>query len=150
MRHLILALATFLMLGSTAFAAGTESETPAAAGAAASDFTAIKAKLAANDYKGAITDLTALSATDQSADLFNYLGYASRKDGQLQSAAFYYTKALAADANHKGALAYQGELFLMIKEPAKAKENLSKLQTLCPTGCDELKELTEAMAKVGS
>jgi tetratricopeptide (TPR) repeat protein len=146
LRKLLLTFSALALLAGPALSAGTESAAPAAA---VSDFTSVKAKLAANDYKGAITELTAMSATDQSADLYNYLGYASRKDGQLQSAAFYYTKALETDANHKGALAYQGELFLMINEPAKAKDNLGKLQTLCPSGCQELQELTEAIGKAG-
>jgi tetratricopeptide (TPR) repeat protein len=119
---------------------------PATETATSADYTAIQAKLDANDYKGAIEELTALSKTDQSASLYNFLGYASRKDGQLQSAAFYYTKALTIDPAHKGALAYQGELFLQLKDQSAAKANLAKLMELCPDSCKERKELETALA----
>ncbi len=147
MNKLAAAFALSLMMSTAAFAAGTES-TPSEVTADV-DFTSVKAKLAANDYKGAITELTALSTSNQSPDLFNYLGYASRKDGQLQSAAFYYAKALAADPAHKGALAYQGELFLMIGKPDQAKSNLEQLKILCAKECSERTELEEAIKKAG-
>jgi Flp pilus assembly protein TadD len=145
MKTIILAFAVTAMLGSAALAAGTESEATTAAPAA--DFSAIKAKLDKNEYKAAIDDLTEMSKTVQSADLFNYLGYASRKDGQLQSAAFYYEKALSLDANHKGAVSYQGQLFIALGDKAKAEANLTKLAGLCPDGCEERTELEKALAQ---
>ena len=46
------------------------------------------------------------------ADLYNYLGYASRKQKSPNfiDAEKYYLKALSYDSNHIGALEYLGEL----------------------------------------
>jgi tetratricopeptide (TPR) repeat protein len=42
------------------------------------------------------------------------LGFSFRKMGNLDKAAFYYEKALTISPKHKGALEYQGEMFLTL------------------------------------
>lgn len=49
----------------------------------------------------------------RNADIENYLGYAYRKSGQLQSAFTYYQRALQLDPCHRGAPEYIGEVYLM-------------------------------------
>ena len=75
------------------------------------------------------------------ADIFNYLGFSHRKSGNLKLAEKYYDKALKINPKHKGALEYQGEMFLMKGQIIKAKENLKKLDEICFLGCKELDTL---------
>ena len=97
-------------------------------------------------YKRAIEKLEAAIKSDpDNADAWNLLGYASRKKGNLETSAEAYSKALSIEPNHKDALEYQGELFLMLGDKAAAEGNLAKLKTLCPDGCKQVDELHEAI-----
>jgi Tfp pilus assembly protein PilF len=82
----------------------------------------------------------------ENADAHNLLGYAHRKQGNLDESARHYEHALTLDPDHKGALEYQGELFIMQDRPDAAKANLDRLSELCPDGCEERDELAEAIA----
>ena len=79
--------------------------------------------------------------TSKDPDIFNYLGFSHRKSGNLKLAEKYYDKALIINPKHKGALEYQGEMFLMKGQIIKAKENLKKLDEICFLGCKELDTL---------
>ena len=138
-----LALATVLVLTLPALAVDTVISKDAP------DLTAIRAKIKAKDFKSAIADLTKLSDTTQHADVYNLLGFSYRKTGDFKSGATWYAKALDFDPNHKGALEYQGEMFVELGQMEKAKANLAKLVTLCPTGCEEREDLEKAIAAGG-
>ncbi len=98
-------------------------------------------------YTSAINRLISIVVSDSgSADAWNLLGFASRKDGKLQKAAEAYEQALAIDPDHKGALEYQGELFVALGEREAAEANLDKLIALCPDSCEELEDLADALA----
>lgn len=112
----------------------------------APDLTAARAKIKAKDFGGAIVDLKKISETVQHADVYNLLGFSFRKSGDYKTASTYYAKALDFDANHKGALEYQGELFVEAGQLDKARQNLARLSTLCPQGCEEREDLTLAIA----
>lgn len=112
----------------------------------APDLTAVRAKIKANDYRGAIADLNALVDKGvQHADAYNLLGFSLRKSGDTKNALTFYTKALEFDPNHKGALEYLGELYVQLGDVAKARENAAKLTALCPQGCEELADLQQAI-----
>lgn len=81
------------------------------------------------------------------ADVFNYLGFAHRKIGDYDNSKIFYEKALSIQPGHKLALEYQGELFLTLHDINAAQSNLSKLEALCPQGCDELEDLGIAIRK---
>ena len=81
----------------------------------------------------------------QNADIQNYLGFVSRKMDKLGKSDAYYKKALQIDPMHKGALEYQGELFLQYKNVEKAKANLKLLERICGVNCEEYKELKKAI-----
>ena len=87
----------------------------------------------------------AAAAAKKDADIQNLLGFSHRKSGKLDEAAKYYKSALALDTKHKGALEYQGELFLMLGDKASAKKNLHKLDKICWLGCSELDDLRTAI-----
>lgn len=80
------------------------------------------------------------------ADAWNLLGYVHRKMGKLEESGGCYERALTINPDHKGALEYQGELFLMQNDTDAARANLERLKTLCPEGCEELSELEAAIA----
>jgi Tfp pilus assembly protein PilF len=103
----------------------------------------------AQEYKKAVKELRkALKKDDQNADAWNLLGFASRKMGDHDNSAVAYANALQLDPEHKGALEYQGELFITLGEIDQAKENLQKLVALCPSGCEERAELEQALAAI--
>ena len=97
-------------------------------------------------YKKAEKRLISLEAKfPQNADIQNYLGFVSRKMDKLGKSDAYYKKALQIDPTHKGALEYQGELFLQYKNVEKAKANLKLLERICGVNCEEYKELKKAI-----
>jgi Flp pilus assembly protein TadD len=112
----------------------------------APDLASARAKIKAADYTAAIAELTPMLQTHQHADLYNLLAFSYRKSGDLRQAETFYAKALDFDASHKGALEYQGELFVMTRRLDKARENLARLEKLCPQGCEEREELAKAIA----
>jgi len=112
------------------------------------DLSAIRTKIDAKDYRGAITDLNKLiNRGVQDADVYNLMGYSLRKSGDTQTAMTFYKKALEFDPNHKGALEYSGELYVQIGDLAKARQNEVRLMELCPQGCEELSDLQEAIGE---
>lgn len=114
-------------------------------GADAPDLTAVQAKIAAKDYKGALADLRDLAQDNQQADVYNLLGFTLRKTGDFTTALTYYNKALELKPDHRAAREYLGELYVETGDMAKAKEQLASLQKLCPAGCDELSDLQKAI-----
>ena len=106
------------------------------------------ALIAAEKYQEAIPPLQSaekLATTD--ADIQNLLGFTHRKTGKLDAAASYYKRALEINPKHKGALEYQGELFLMLGDKDAATANLAKLDKICWLGCSEYDDLKQAIAK---
>ena len=97
-------------------------------------------------YKSAIKQLKRAIARDKTdADAWNLLGFASRKSGDFETADEAYRQALAFKPNHKGALEYQGQLFISQGRLDAALENLQKLKSLCPSGCEELSSLQASL-----
>ena len=130
--------------GAQAFAAGGDDYAPTAAKPAAYNKALVLIK--DKNYNKAIVKLReAEGAAKKDADIQNLLGFAHRKSGKLDEAAKYYKSALALDSKHKGALEYQGELFLMRDDKASAEKNLQKLDKICWLGCGELDDLSAAI-----
>jgi tetratricopeptide (TPR) repeat protein len=137
---ILIAAATSILLAGQAFAVDTVISKDAP------DLTSVRAKIKAKDFKAAIAELTPILATHQHADVYNLMGFSLRKSGDQPQAATFYSKALDFDANHKGALEYQGEMYVELGQIDKAKANLAKLATLCPQGCEEREDLEKAIA----
>ena len=112
----------------------------------APDLTAVRAKIKAENFKEAAADLTGMVNNGvQHADVYSLLGFSLRKSGDLTTAATFYTKALETNPEHRGALEYQGEMFVQIGQIDRAKQNLQTLAHLCPQGCEEREDLEEAL-----
>ena len=112
----------------------------------APELTTVRAALKAKNYPAALAELKGMVVMYQNPDVYNLLGFALRKTGDQTQAMTYYKKALDFDPAHKGALEYQGELFVELGQIAKARENVAKLEKICPSGCEELEDLREALA----
>ncbi|MDH3703782.1 MAG: tetratricopeptide repeat protein [Alphaproteobacteria bacterium] len=106
-----------------------------------------RAKIKAKQYEAAIPLLQEVVAADgRNADAHNLLGYSNRKLGRYPDASKAYGRALSLDPKHKGALEYQGELFLKLGQLDKAEKNLERLDSICWLGCEEYTDLKESIA----
>jgi tetratricopeptide (TPR) repeat protein len=112
----------------------------------APDLTSVRAKIKAKDFKAAIAELTPMLETYQHADVYNLMGFSLRKTGDPKQAYTFYRKALEFDPEHKGALEYLGELYVETGQIDKAREHVVLLKKLCPSGCEELADLEQAIA----
>ena len=74
------------------------------------------------------------------ADTFNYLGYSSRKLGNLENAEIYYLLGLEIAPKHFGINEYLGELYVDTNRIKLAKERLKVLEKC---NCDEYNQLKE-------
>ena len=77
------------------------------------------------------------------SDLYNYMGFASRKQKNPDyiNAEKYYLQALSLNADHVGALEYLGELYYETKRKDKAISMLNKLGMVAGRDSPEYKEL---------
>ena len=110
------------------------------------DLTSVRAKIKAENYKGALEELRGLAEDSQQADIYNLLGFTLRKTGDYETSLTYYTKALDLQPDHKGAHEYLGELFVETGKLDKAKDQLAALEKLCPNGCEERDDLQKVIA----
>ena len=100
----------------------------------------------AERWQDAVDKLTLIVDDDSSnADAYNLLGYALRHLDRTDRAMQAYKRALKLDPNHKGALEYQGVLFVMLGDVDSARANLDKLEGICGTTCEEYEDLAEAI-----
>jgi Flp pilus assembly protein TadD len=112
----------------------------------APDLAAVRAKIKAKNWSAAIAELNGIIDKGvQHADVYNLLGFSLRNQGDAGTAQTYYQKALEFDPDHKGALEYQGELYVKLGDLARAQANLAKLVRLCPQGCEEREDLEQAI-----
>jgi len=109
------------------------------------EMTRARAEIKAKQYAAALADLKILVVKEPTADVLSLYGHALWKTGDPAQGMIYYNKALAINPMHKGALEYQGELFVELGQLDKAKENLAKLNHLCWFGCEEASDLKEAI-----
>jgi len=140
-------LAAAIAAGQPAPALADPAETKPDAAAHDVDYAAGKQALARRDWREAITRFTRAAARDpDNADLQNYLGFAYRNAGQLDSAFTHYTRALELNPRHRGAHEYAGEAYLMIGDLAKAEQHLAALRRICLLPCEELADLEREIA----
>jgi tetratricopeptide (TPR) repeat protein len=81
----------------------------------------------------------------QDARILTYIGFATRKLGNVDAAMAYYDRALGLDANYTVARAYMGEAFIAQGKLAEAKAQLAEIATRCGTTCVEHGELETAL-----
>lgn len=141
MKILLAAVAIVFAFSSTAIAASTD-ESPAPP----KELTDARAVLKIKEYAAAEAMLSkAVKVSPDNADAWNLLGFATRKQGKKDIAEGHYSKALSLNSSHKGALEYQGMLFIETGRMEQARENLKKLDVACLFGCDEFDRLEKAI-----
>lgn len=131
-----------------AFAAQAHAaDTTPATSAAADKLAGARALIAENKWVAAIEELKRVDDTG-SADWNNLMGYSHRKARTPDYAAAerYYDAALRIDPQHRGALEYSGELFLMTGDLARAEQRLAALDKACFLPCSEYSDLKKAIA----
>jgi predicted Zn-dependent protease len=149
MRYFSLGFVIAVVFSSAALAAGGGGGggTEAEAKPADPQYTEAVAAIKAKQYDKAIPLLTAyIARVNNDADAENYLGYASRKTGDLPAAFTHYNRALALNPKHRGVHEYIGEAYLMTGNLAKAEEHLKVLDRLCVFSCEEYRDLKAAIA----
>jgi tetratricopeptide (TPR) repeat protein len=109
------------------------------------DLSSVRAAIEAKNYEAALTKLKEIAATSPHPDVYSLMGFTLRKTGDRVQAMTYYRKALDADPSHKGALEYQGELFVELGQIDNAKANLVRLEDVCAEGCEEEDDLKAAI-----
>ena len=143
LRLLSFVLAFVLPLSAHAMGTGA-----APASVANPDYAAATALIKEWKYADAIPLLEkVIKAEPENADAYNQMGYAYRKLNKLPEARSHYARALAVNAVHKGALEYQGELYLMLDDLKSAEGNLARLDKVCFFGCPEFTDLKKAIAE---
>ena len=124
---------------------GGEGATPAKPEDA--QYTAALKAIKAKEYARAIPLLEDVTQREpQNADAYNWLAYATRKNGDPAASIPIYEKALAIDPKHRGAHEYIGEAYLMLDQLPQAEQHLARLDSLCVFGCAEHRELKTAIA----
>ena len=103
------------------------------------------------DFKSAIKVLNELISEDPNgytkADLYNYLGFASRKQSNpdYELAENYYLKALELNNNHVGALEYLGELYFETDRRDEALVLLDRIKMFAGDNSNEYKDLNKLL-----
>jgi tetratricopeptide (TPR) repeat protein len=130
-----------LLAGTGAMAADTAPSTPDKLGAA-------RARIAEKNWQAAIGELKTINDTG-SAEWNNLMGYSLRKQAvpDYPSAEKFYSEALRIDPQHRGALEYSGELYLITGDLPKAEERLAALDKACRFSCEEYRDLKRAVER---
>ena len=148
----ILLSSIFLILSSLAFSAGTNNSASDDQDASITkDFNSAKKLIYSKKYEKALDILISLEDKQpigfSKADLYNYLGFATRKKNNpnYEDAEKYYLLALSINANHIGALEYLGELYFETNRLEQAEELLIKLGSVAGKNSVEYKELFDLL-----
>jgi tetratricopeptide (TPR) repeat protein len=92
-------------------------------------------------YAQAIQYLSLADQTD--ARVLTYIGFATRKMGDVDAALPLYRQALGLNPDYVVARAYLGEAFLSLDEPAKATAELAEIERRCGSGCAAYADLKQ-------
>jgi Flp pilus assembly protein TadD len=129
-----------------AWAVDTEEPAPPRSLAAKDRLAAARSHVGAKRWAEALTELKRVNDRG-SADWNNLLGYVLRKQPapDLAGAERAYDEALRIAPEHRGALEYSGELYLMKGDLAKAEQRAATLARVCASACEEYADLKKAV-----
>jgi len=133
--HRLISFAAALSLVCSA-AWGADTSPPPAA--KADPLGAARSQIAQKNWPGAITELKRVNDTG-SADWNSLMGYSLRRSTtpDYAAAATFYDTALRLNPQHRGALEYSGELFLITNDLPNAEARLATLDKACSMSCEE-------------
>lgn len=90
---------------------------------------------------------TSLAVDPRNRAAYNSLARVAQRQKLFGQSIRYTKKALLLEPNDRDAIAIQGEAMVELGALARAKENLAKLQKLCPSGCTQLAELSATITR---
>ena len=90
---------------------------------------------------------TALAVDPRNRAAFVVMARVAQKEKLFGKAIRFTNKALALEPGDRDALAVQGEAMVELGAVPRAKDNLAKLQKLCPSGCQQLAMLSAAISR---
>lgn len=90
---------------------------------------------------------TSLAVDPRNRAAYNALARVAQRQKLFGQSIRYTKKALLLEPNDRDAIAIQGEAMVELGALARAKENLAKLQKLCPSGCTQLAELSATITR---
>ena len=136
------ALTALLLIVGPAQAADTPSPAPTDRLAPA------RAQIAQKNWPAAITVLKRVNEPGN-ADWQNLMGYSLRKQQPPDHAAAerHYDEALRLNPQHRGALEYSGELYLLTDRLPLAEARLAALDKACLLPCEEYTDLKQSIAR---
>ncbi|MEO6256459.1 MAG: tetratricopeptide repeat protein [Sphingomicrobium sp.] len=88
---------------------------------------------------------TALAVDPRNRAAFVVMARVAQKQKLFGQAIRFTNKALALEPRDRDALVVQGEAMVELGAVPRAKDNLVKLQKLCPSGCQQLAMLSAAI-----
>ena len=152
----------FISSGSLSFAAGTDSGSSTNSSSNSNDkttnaidvnveFQRAKKLIYKKKYEKGLDTLKSIEEETPfgytSADLYNYMGFASRKQKipNYKDAEKYYLKALSFDKNHIGALEYLGELYVETDRRDEALVLLDRIKMIAGDDSSEYKDLNKLL-----
>ena len=152
----------FVLFYSASFAAGTDSGSSSDSSTNSSDmsvnsvdvnieFHRAKKLIYKNRYEEGLEILQSIEEETpfgySSADLYNYMGFASRKQKipEYKDAEMYYLKALSFNKNHVGALEYLGELYYETDRRDEALVLLERIKMIAGDDSSEYRELNRLL-----
>lgn len=96
-------------------------------------------------YEKALTYLYLTRSKNEK--ILTYIGYATRKLGDVDQAIPFYTQALFKNPNYVVARAYLGEAYLTRGEPDRAKRELQEIERRCGISCPSFRDLEQHIAE---
>jgi tetratricopeptide (TPR) repeat protein len=105
--------------------------------------------LAAGDAQAAIDSFEAALTIDPAhTPIYLDLADAARQQGLQGKAIHYYREALEHEPGNLAAISGEGEALVEKGAVEKARRNLSRLESLCGSGCDEARQLAAAIEQM--
>ena len=96
------------------------------------------------EYQAALNLLDTLKNAN-TAEAWNYRGYATRKLGRTDEGIGYYQRSLALEPKYAKAREYLGEAWIVKGRPDLAKEQLQVIAGICGQHCEEYRDLQSAI-----
>lgn len=82
----------------------------------------------------------------ETAEVLNYRGYATRKLGRTDEGIGYYLKSVDKDPKYAKVREYLGEAYVVKGQIDLARNQLETIKSICGTDCEEYKDLAEVIA----
>ena len=148
MKQLLSRILSAVIIALAAPHAVLAADTPPTTAAAPDKLAEARAMIKAKKWSEAVAELQRVN-DPASADWNNLMGYSVRRGSSpdLDASERFYNEALRINPNHRGALEYSGQLYLMKNDLTSAEKRLAVLDKACTFGCEEYTDLKKAIER---